>query len=78
LNNFTLEEKPDYEKINDSFRSLFADFAQPLLADTVQDLNFIVDSLEDEHVRRAVHTTKTIAEIEEEKQDEKALDDKAN
>ena len=26
----------------------------------------MVDSLEDEHTRRAVHTTKTIAEIEEE------------
>lgn len=30
----------------------------------MQDLNFIVDSLEDEHIRRAVHTTKTIEEIE--------------
>ena len=26
----------------------------------------MVDSLEDEHVRRTVHTTKTVAEIEEE------------
>ena len=36
----------------------------------MQDLNFVVDSLEDEHVRRAVHTTKTVAEIEQENDEE--------
>jgi len=34
-------------------------------ADTVEDYNFIVDSLEEEHVRRTVHTTKTAADIAE-------------
>jgi hypothetical protein len=55
-----------FDAVNESFRCLYADseaFREP---DTIQDLNFMVDSLEDEHVRRTVHTTKTIAEIEEE------------
>jgi hypothetical protein len=32
-------------------------------ADTIEDYNFIVDSLEEEHIRRSVHTTKTSNEI---------------
>jgi hypothetical protein len=66
LNSFTEEEQIDFEKTNDSFRCLYAETAFPIEADIMQDLNFVVDSLEDEHVRRAVHTTKTQAEIEEE------------
>ena len=64
LSVFSEENDIDFEKINDSFRNLFSDSMMLYEVDIQQDLNFIVDSLEDEHVRRAVHTTKTIEEIE--------------
>lgn len=54
----------DFELVNESFRFLYAESSAYQEPDTYQDLNFMVDSLEDEHVRRAVHTTKTVAEIE--------------
>ena len=55
-----------FEAVNESFRYLYADSESYRTPDTVLDLNFMVDSLEDEHVRRSVHTTKTVDEIEEE------------
>jgi hypothetical protein len=53
------DETIDFEAINDSFRQLYSDSASYTGPDYVQDLNYMVDSLEDEHTRRAVHTTKT-------------------
>jgi len=44
------------------FRALYSEAeagCEEFFADTVEDYNFVVDSLEEEHVRRAVHTTKT-------------------
>lgn len=63
LRNFTEEHIIDFEQINQSFRDIYNDSNIPHEADMQLDLNFIVDSLEDEHVRRAVHTTKTMEEI---------------
>lgn len=54
----------DFEAINESFRQLYSDALTYAGPDYVQDLNYLVDSLEDEHTRRAVHTTKTVQEIE--------------
>ena len=68
LSSFVEEERADFEQVNESFRSLFG--AEAAEADTLQDFNFVVDSLEDEHVRRAVHTTKTLEEIESENAEE--------
>ena len=56
----------NFEAINESFRQLYADSITYAMSDQIQDLNFMVDSLEDEHTRRAVHTTKTIQELERE------------
>lgn len=53
------------------FKALYTEAEQgceEFFADTVDDFNFIVDSLEEEHVRRAVHTTKTHAETNGEEQ----------
>ena len=54
------DEMIDFEAINDSFRQLYSDSESFSAPDYVQDLNYMVDSLEDEHTRRAVHTTKTV------------------
>lgn len=54
-------EDYDMAEVNQEFRMLFGDSdgVNQQAADLQEDYNFIVDSLEDEHVRRLVHTTKT-------------------
>lgn len=52
----------DNSKVGLYFVALFSEAEEgsdDFFADTVEDYNFIVDSLEEEHVRRTVHTTKT-------------------
>ena len=60
--------------MNEEYRFLFGESDKDLneiqyRADTQLDLNYIVDSLEDEHTRRIVHTTKAL-ECEDEKEEE--------
>jgi hypothetical protein len=47
--------------VTSEFNNLFEDNDgnNKHLADIEEDYNYMVDSLEDEHVRRTVHTTKT-------------------
>jgi hypothetical protein len=58
----------DNSKLSLLFVALYSEVQEgsdDFYADTVEDYNFIVDSLEEEHVRRTVHTTKTAADMPE-------------
>lgn len=56
------EEDFDFVKVNNEFKQLFSDEFGPNQheADLQEDYNFIVDCLEDEHIKREVHTTKNL------------------
>lgn len=64
------KERVNFVKVNGEFKRMFGDEngnnQHP--ADVQEDYNFIVDSLEYEHIRRAVHTTKTLEDIESEEE----------
>jgi hypothetical protein len=59
----------DLNTLNEEFRFLFSEADNPkslqYKADFEDDLNFVVDSLEEEHIRRAVHTTRMIEALGE-------------
>jgi len=58
--------------VKESFEELFSDSEKPDKhpSDFIEDFNFIVDSLEDEHIRRNVHTTRNVEEEESQKLEE--------
>ena len=45
-------------EVNIKYSWLFSTPYSPELAEKIFDVNFVIDSMEDEHVRRDVHTTK--------------------
>lgn len=51
-----------YSEINEKFQALdtMFDYKQEK---NMKDYNYEVDALEDEHVRRGVHTTKTVLDL---------------